>query len=94
MNFAATKYSVCAVNKACNNLLFIHTKDRYIISLSATLQQCFFSVVLFNDSNTTTQLQLNMEVELQPKQIPNLKEFISHLSLTTHSSVPGSLVIW
>ncbi|QCE01374.1 cytosolic endo-beta-N-acetylglucosaminidase 1-like [Vigna unguiculata] len=37
---------------------------------------------------------LNMEVELQPKQIPNLKEFISHLSLTTHSSVPGSLVIW
>ncbi|XP_047175325.1 cytosolic endo-beta-N-acetylglucosaminidase 1-like [Vigna umbellata] len=37
---------------------------------------------------------LNMEVELQPKQIPNLKEFINHLSSTTHSSVPGSLVIW
>ncbi|KAG5081396.1 hypothetical protein JHK86_005461 [Glycine max] len=37
---------------------------------------------------------LNMEVSLKPKQISNLKEFVNHLSLTTHSSVPGSLVIW
>ncbi|RDX88412.1 Cytosolic endo-beta-N-acetylglucosaminidase 1 [Mucuna pruriens] len=37
---------------------------------------------------------LNMEVSLKPEQIANLKEFVNHLSLTTHSSVPGSLVIW
>ncbi|KAH1211828.1 Cytosolic endo-beta-N-acetylglucosaminidase 1 [Glycine max] len=37
---------------------------------------------------------LNMEVSLKPEQISNLKEFVNHLSLTTHSSVPGSLVIW
>jgi mannosyl-glycoprotein endo-beta-N-acetylglucosaminidase len=39
-------------------------------------------------------LQLNMEVELELGQIPNLKEFISHLTQTMHSSLPGSLVIW
>ncbi|KAJ6900094.1 cytosolic endo-beta-N-acetylglucosaminidase 1-like [Populus alba x Populus x berolinensis] len=37
---------------------------------------------------------LNMEVELELGQIPNLKEFISHLTQTMHSSLPGSLVIW
>ncbi|KAL8552239.1 hypothetical protein ACS0TY_001077 [Phlomoides rotata] len=37
---------------------------------------------------------LNMEVTLDPKQIPNLKEFVSHLTQTMHSSLPGSLVIW
>ncbi|XP_057784667.1 cytosolic endo-beta-N-acetylglucosaminidase 1 isoform X2 [Salvia miltiorrhiza] len=37
---------------------------------------------------------LNMEVTLDPGQIPNLKEFVSYLSLTMHSSLPGSLVIW
>ncbi|KAE8669379.1 Cytosolic endo-beta-N-acetylglucosaminidase 2 [Hibiscus syriacus] len=37
---------------------------------------------------------LNMEVNLDIGQIPNLKEFISHLTQTMHSSVPGSLVIW
>ncbi|CAI9768282.1 unnamed protein product [Fraxinus pennsylvanica] len=37
---------------------------------------------------------INMEVTLDPKQIPNLKEFVSHLSQTMHSSVPGSAVIW
>ncbi|CAK7325923.1 unnamed protein product [Dovyalis caffra] len=37
---------------------------------------------------------LNMEVELDSGQIPNLKEFISHLTQTMHSSLPGSLVIW
>jgi mannosyl-glycoprotein endo-beta-N-acetylglucosaminidase len=35
-----------------------------------------------------------MEVELDPAQISNLKEFVDHLSLTMHSSVPGSLVLW
>lgn len=35
-----------------------------------------------------------MEVKLDPKQIPNLKEFVDHLSLTMHSSLPGSLVVW
>lgn len=51
----------------------------------------FFSKLIIFSS---TQLQLNMEVSLKPEQIPTLKEFVSHLSLTTHSSVPGSLVIW
>ncbi|KAL5171018.1 Cytosolic endo-beta-N-acetylglucosaminidase 1 [Glycine soja] len=37
---------------------------------------------------------INMEVNLDPGQISNLKEFVAHLSLTMHSSVPGSLVIW
>lgn len=35
-----------------------------------------------------------MEIELKSSQIPNLKEFVSHLTQTMHSSVPGSLVIW
>ncbi|ONI24700.1 hypothetical protein PRUPE_2G256300 [Prunus persica] len=37
---------------------------------------------------------INMEVELKSSQIPNLKVFVSHLTQTMHSSVPGSLVIW
>ncbi|XP_059666790.1 cytosolic endo-beta-N-acetylglucosaminidase 1-like [Cornus florida] len=37
---------------------------------------------------------INMEVKLDVEQIPNLKECISHLTKTMHSSVPGSLVIW
>ncbi|KAF6144832.1 hypothetical protein GIB67_038931 [Kingdonia uniflora] len=37
---------------------------------------------------------INMEVQLDVAQIPNLKEFVSHLTKTMHSSVPGSLVIW
>ena len=35
-----------------------------------------------------------MEVKLDPGQIPNMKEFVNHLTQTMHSSVPGSLVIW
>lgn len=37
---------------------------------------------------------MNMEVQLDVGQIPNLKEFVSHLTQTMHSLVPGSLVIW
>ncbi|KAH1152860.1 hypothetical protein GLYMA_18G024300v4 [Glycine max] len=37
---------------------------------------------------------INMEVNLDLGQISNLKEFVEHLSLRMHSSVPGSLVIW
>ncbi|KAL6980751.1 mannosyl-glycoprotein endo-beta-N-acetylglucosaminidase [Sarracenia purpurea var. burkii] len=37
---------------------------------------------------------INMEVNLDVGKIPNLKEFVSHLTKTMHSSVPGSLVIW
>lgn len=37
---------------------------------------------------------INMEVNLDMGQIPNLKEFVSHLTQTMHSSVSGSLVIW
>lgn len=35
-----------------------------------------------------------MEVKLEVEQIPNLKEFVSHLTQTMHSLLPGSLVIW
>ncbi|KAJ9160381.1 hypothetical protein P3X46_025788 [Hevea brasiliensis] len=37
---------------------------------------------------------LNIEVSLDTAQIPNLTEFVSHLTQIMHSSVPGSLVIW
>ncbi|KAL9230224.1 hypothetical protein vseg_005604 [Gypsophila vaccaria] len=37
---------------------------------------------------------INMEVSLSVAQIENLKEFVSHLTDTMHSSKPGSLVIW
>ncbi|KAJ0978357.1 hypothetical protein J5N97_013831 [Dioscorea zingiberensis] len=37
---------------------------------------------------------INMEVTLNSEQITNLKEFVSHLTQTMRSSVPGSLVIW
>ncbi|KAK6929512.1 Glycoside hydrolase, family 85 [Dillenia turbinata] len=37
---------------------------------------------------------LNMEINLDMDQIPNLKEFINHLTTIMHSSLPNSLVIW
>ncbi|XP_030540409.1 cytosolic endo-beta-N-acetylglucosaminidase 1 [Rhodamnia argentea] len=37
---------------------------------------------------------INMEVDLKLEQIPIMLEFVSHLTQTMHSSVPGSLVIW
>ncbi|KAK7311190.1 hypothetical protein RJT34_09162 [Clitoria ternatea] len=37
---------------------------------------------------------INMEVNLDPGKVSNLKEFVNHLSLAMHFSVPGSLVIW
>ncbi|KAL8050132.1 hypothetical protein ABFX02_06G063200 [Erythranthe guttata] len=37
---------------------------------------------------------INMEVNLDVGQIPNLKAFVGHLSETMHSKLPGSLVIW
>ncbi|KAL9659430.1 hypothetical protein QQ045_024236 [Rhodiola kirilowii] len=37
---------------------------------------------------------LNLEVALDIEQIPNLLEFVSHLTETMHSSSPGSLVLW
>ncbi|KAF5752596.1 cytosolic endo-beta-N-acetylglucosaminidase-like isoform X1 [Tripterygium wilfordii] len=37
---------------------------------------------------------INMEVNLDLELIPNLKEFVSHLTQTMHSLMPGSLVIW
>ncbi|KAL0299327.1 UNVERIFIED_CONTAM: Cytosolic endo-beta-N-acetylglucosaminidase 1 [Sesamum radiatum] len=39
-------------------------------------------------------VKINMEVNLDPGQIPNLKAFVSYLSETMHSALPGSLVIW
>ncbi|OVA02794.1 Glycoside hydrolase [Macleaya cordata] len=37
---------------------------------------------------------INIEVQLDVGQIANMKEFVSHLTQTMHSSIPGSLVIW
>ncbi|KAL4189599.1 hypothetical protein AMTRI_Chr08g207970 [Amborella trichopoda] len=37
---------------------------------------------------------INMEVALDVKQIPNLKEFVDYLTRSMHSLAPGSLVIW
>ncbi|KAJ7963921.1 Cytosolic endo-beta-N-acetylglucosaminidase [Quillaja saponaria] len=37
---------------------------------------------------------INIEVNLDRGQISNLKEFVNHLSITMHSSLPGSLVLW
>ncbi|CAL1374794.1 unnamed protein product [Linum trigynum] len=37
---------------------------------------------------------INMEVKLDVMLIPNMKEFVDHLTRTMHSLVPGSLVIW
>ncbi|XP_031379476.1 cytosolic endo-beta-N-acetylglucosaminidase 1-like isoform X1 [Punica granatum] len=37
---------------------------------------------------------LNMEVQLDKQLIPNLLEFVRHLTEKMHSSVPGSSVIW
>ncbi|KAL5709799.1 mannosyl-glycoprotein endo-beta-N-acetylglucosaminidase [Ranunculus cassubicifolius] len=37
---------------------------------------------------------VNMEIQLDVALIPNLKEFVNHLTQTMHSSMPGSVIIW
>ncbi|WZZ29580.1 hypothetical protein YC2023_012981 [Brassica napus] len=37
---------------------------------------------------------INIENEIDEEQIPNLKEFVSHLTKVLHSSTLGALVIW
>ncbi|XP_010486748.1 PREDICTED: cytosolic endo-beta-N-acetylglucosaminidase 2-like [Camelina sativa] len=37
---------------------------------------------------------INIENEIDEEQIPNLKEFVSHLTKVLHISTPGALVIW
>ncbi|KAG9445075.1 hypothetical protein H6P81_016415 [Aristolochia fimbriata] len=37
---------------------------------------------------------LNFEINLDMARIPNLKEFVGHLTETMHTSLPGSTVIW
>uniref|UniRef100_A0A1J3CL91 mannosyl-glycoprotein endo-beta-N-acetylglucosaminidase n=1 Tax=Noccaea caerulescens TaxID=107243 RepID=A0A1J3CL91_NOCCA len=37
---------------------------------------------------------INIENEIDEEQIPNLKEFVSHLTKVLHLSTPGALVIW
>lgn len=39
-------------------------------------------------------LQINIENEIDEEQIPNLKEFVSHLTKVLRLSAPGALVIW
>ncbi|GMH04183.1 hypothetical protein Nepgr_006022 [Nepenthes gracilis] len=68
----------------CNTLLLTKESAHMYAELLAEL-----AVILGFDG-----WLLNMEVELDVGQIPNLIEFVSHLTLTMHSSKPGSLVIW
>lgn len=37
---------------------------------------------------------INMEVKLDLEQVTHLKEFVDHLTVSMHESLPGSLVIW
>ncbi|XP_008454832.3 cytosolic endo-beta-N-acetylglucosaminidase 1-like [Cucumis melo] len=37
---------------------------------------------------------LNMEISVSLEQVTHLKEFVSHLTQSMHSKLPGSLVIW
>ncbi|KAF3531715.1 hypothetical protein DY000_02043466 [Brassica cretica] len=37
---------------------------------------------------------INIENEIDKEQVPNLMEFVSHLTKVLHLSTPGSLVIW
>ncbi|WZY73954.1 hypothetical protein YC2023_006194 [Brassica napus] len=37
---------------------------------------------------------INIENEIDKEQIPNLMEFVSHLTKVLHLSMPGALVIW
>ncbi|CAL9220358.1 unnamed protein product [Arabidopsis halleri] len=37
---------------------------------------------------------INIENEVDEEQIPNMKEFVSHLKKVLHLSTPGALVIW
>ncbi|RID80795.1 hypothetical protein BRARA_A03431 [Brassica rapa] len=39
-------------------------------------------------------LQINIENEIDKEQVPNLMEFVSHLTKVLHLSTPGSLIIW
>lgn len=58
------------------------------------LPSSYYAELPFLQLTRKAYLQLNMEVELDVGEIPNLKEFVSHLTQTMHSSLPGSLVIW
>ncbi|XP_042512682.1 cytosolic endo-beta-N-acetylglucosaminidase 1-like isoform X2 [Macadamia integrifolia] len=42
----------------------------------------------------THGVKINVENRLDSWLIPNMKEFVGHLTRTMHTSVPGSLVIW
>ncbi|CAN6921477.1 unnamed protein product [Brassica oleracea] len=46
------------------------------------------------DFNVRCYLQINIENEIDEEQIPNLMEFVSHLTKVLHLSTPGALVIW
>jgi len=37
---------------------------------------------------------INIENDIDEEQIPNMKEFVSHLKKVLHLSTPGALVIW
>ncbi|XP_038876448.1 cytosolic endo-beta-N-acetylglucosaminidase 1-like isoform X2 [Benincasa hispida] len=39
-------------------------------------------------------LGMNMEISMSLQQVTHLKEFVSHLTQSMHSKLPGSLVIW
>lgn len=39
-------------------------------------------------------MQMNMEISMNSQQVLHLKEFVSYLTQSMHSKLPGSLVIW
>ena len=75
--------------------MHIYTKiqNKYV-TVFLILYSLAFLVFMSTIQTSNILLQINMEVNLDLGQISNLKEFVEHLSLRMHSSVPGSLVIW
>ncbi|QHN81953.1 Cytosolic endo-beta-N-acetylglucosaminidase [Arachis hypogaea] len=79
----------------CGYLVFcIHTQCHTHAEQMHNYFPILHRIAYFVVQSMIRQLQINMEVNLDRGQIPNLKEFVDHLSSLMHSSVPGSLVLW
>lgn len=70
-------------------------------SICKTLLASKESAEMYADHLTELAIELgfdgwliNMEVKLELEQITHLKEFVDHLTVSMHNSLPGSLVIW
>jgi len=70
-------------------------------SICKTLLASKESAEMYADRLTELAIELgfdgwliNMEVKLELEQITHMKEFVDHLTVSMHNSLPGSLVIW